>query len=213
MAPRLERAHAARRPGRRQRRPDRRERWSASASLRNQAEALIHKASSDYASISKRSAGSSGRKEFARLFSPWPAGSPYKGPKLAGTDVPAVATKARGPEGGHGRAGSSSASPMSGEERASTASTAPGLTMLAWAAAGYSLAHSATIQWEESAPVALDQLEPGDLLFYHFAHDGGTAITHVVMYLGSGPFGAETVIQAAEPGTNVSSAASPSPAL
>jgi cell wall-associated NlpC family hydrolase len=48
------------------------------------------------------------------------------------------------------------------------------------------------------------QLEPGDLLFYHFAHDGQGAISHVVMYLGSGPFGAETVIQAAEPGTNVS---------
>jgi len=79
-----------------------------------------------------------------------------------------------------------------------------GLTMLAWASAGYSLSHSATLQWEESRPVPLEQLEPGDLLFYHFSHDGQGAISHVVMYLGSGPFGVETVIQAAEPGTNVS---------
>jgi cell wall-associated NlpC family hydrolase len=75
--------------------------------------------------------------------------------------------------------------------------------MRAWAAAGLALAHSATLQWEESRPVSLGHLEPGDLLFYHFAHDGAGAISHVVMYLGSGPFGAETVIQAAEPGTNV----------
>jgi cell wall-associated NlpC family hydrolase len=59
------------------------------------------------------------------------------------------------------------------------------------------------LQWEESSPVSLDQLEPGDLLFYHFANDGQGAISHVVMYLGSGPYGVETVIQAAEPGTNV----------
>ena len=75
--------------------------------------------------------------------------------------------------------------------------------MLAWAAAGVSLVHSATLQWEESKPVPLDQLQPGDLLFYHFAHDGRGAISHVVMYLGAGPFGLETVVQAAEPGTNV----------
>jgi cell wall-associated NlpC family hydrolase len=75
--------------------------------------------------------------------------------------------------------------------------------MLAWAKAGYSLAHSATLQWEESQPVPIEDLEPGDLLFYHFSHDGPGAISHVVMYIGSGPFGVETVVQAAEPGTSV----------
>ena len=78
-----------------------------------------------------------------------------------------------------------------------------GLTMLAWEAAGIAMPHSATLQWEESAPVALDKLRPGDLLFYHFAHDGNTPITHVTMYVGSGPYGASTVLQASQPGTNV----------
>jgi cell wall-associated NlpC family hydrolase len=51
--------------------------------------------------------------------------------------------------------------------------------------------------------VPLKDIRAGDLLFYHFADDGGTPITHVVMYLGSGPYGLATAIQAAEPGTKV----------
>ena len=49
-------------------------------------------------------------------------------------------------------------------------------------------------------PVALYQIEPGDLLFYHFANDGPWPITHVAMYVGSGPYGTQTIIQAAEVG-------------
>jgi cell wall-associated NlpC family hydrolase len=172
------------------------------AAVRARARALVRKASGEYSSISRRLLRLVGRKEFARLFSPLPKGSPYRGPKLAGTDVSHVATRAQGLKaaevargflgvayvfGGVGRAGIDCS----------------GLTMRAWAAAGHPLAHSATLQWEESRPVSLGHLEPGDLLFYHFAHDGANAISHVVMYLGSGPFGPETVIQAAEPGTNV----------
>jgi len=173
------------------------------AMVRSQARSLMRKASSEYVLISRTLRRLVGRKEFERLlFSPWSAGSAYKGPDLAGTDVSRVATLSQGLKvataaleflgvpyvfGGAGKAGVDCS----------------GLTMLAWASAGYSLAHSATLQWEESQPVPLEQLEPGDLLFYHFAHDGQGAISHVVMYLGSGPLGAETVIQAAEPGTNV----------
>ncbi|MGD0439928.1 MAG: NlpC/P60 family protein [Acidimicrobiales bacterium] len=172
------------------------------ASVRASALKLVRRASGEYASISRRLLGLVGAKEFKLLFSPPPSGSPYRGPDLAGTDVSHVATQAQGLRaakaaieflgvpyvfGGVGRAGIDCS----------------GLTMRAWAAAGYSLAHSATLQWEESRPVSLGHLEPGDLLFYHFAHDGPNAISHVVMYLGSGPYGAETVIQAAEPGTNV----------
>ena len=77
-----------------------------------------------------------------------------------------------------------------------------GLVMLAWEAAGVSLVHSAALQSEESTPVPLSKLEPGDLLFYDF--DGRLGIDHVVMYVGSGPYGADTIIQAAHTGTVVS---------
>jgi cell wall-associated NlpC family hydrolase len=78
-----------------------------------------------------------------------------------------------------------------------------GLTMLAWAAAGVDLLHGATVQDSESTPVNLLDIEPGDLLFYHFPDDGPLPVTHVAIYVGSGPFGTDTIIQAAETGTNV----------
>lgn len=78
-----------------------------------------------------------------------------------------------------------------------------GLTMLAWQAAGVDLLHGATIQDQESAHVSLADIEPGDLLFYHFPNDGILPITHVAIYVGSGPYGTQTIIQAAETGTNV----------
>jgi cell wall-associated NlpC family hydrolase len=75
-----------------------------------------------------------------------------------------------------------------------------GLTMLAWRAAGVSLLHSAEIQYEESAHIQLSQVRPGDLLFYDLEGDG---IDHVVMYVGTGPYGTNTIIQAAHTGTVV----------
>jgi cell wall-associated NlpC family hydrolase len=172
------------------------------AEVRARAGALMRKAAGDYSAISRRLLRLVGPKEFARLFSPLPASSPYIGPDLAGSDVSRVATGAQGLEAAKAARKSLGVSYVwGGADRAGV--DCSGLTMLAWAAAGYPLAHSATLQWEESRPVSLGRLEPGDLLFYHFADDGVNAISHVVMYLGSGPFGAETVIQAAEPGTNV----------
>ena len=82
-----------------------------------------------------------------------------------------------------------------------------GLTMLAWAAAGVELLHGATAQDEESTRINLAQIEPGDLLFYHFVNDGPWPITHVAIYIGSGPYGTQTIIQAASVGTNVTYAA------
>jgi cell wall-associated NlpC family hydrolase len=76
-----------------------------------------------------------------------------------------------------------------------------GLTMLAWASAGVALVHSAALQESMSTPVPLSELQPGDLLFYDF---GGTGIDHVIMYVGSGPYGGDTIIQAAHTGTVVS---------
>jgi cell wall-associated NlpC family hydrolase len=75
-----------------------------------------------------------------------------------------------------------------------------GLTMLAWRAAGARLEHSAAIQYDEIVHVPLSEVTPGDLLFYDF---DGTGIEHVVMYVGSGPYGADTIIQAAHSGTVV----------
>jgi cell wall-associated NlpC family hydrolase len=78
-----------------------------------------------------------------------------------------------------------------------------GLTMLAWQAAGVALLHSAAIQYDETTHIPLDQVEPGDLLFYYNLDEDNT-IDHVVMYVGSGPYGADTIIQAAHTGTVVS---------
>ncbi len=81
-----------------------------------------------------------------------------------------------------------------------------GLTALAWANAGVSLPHSAADQYSISRHVPLDQLEPGDLLFYDF---DGTGIDHVVMYVGPvldgqpTAYGNGTIIQAAHTGTVV----------
>ncbi len=74
-----------------------------------------------------------------------------------------------------------------------------GLTMWSWGQAGVSLAHGATEQYYEIAHVSMSALQPGDLIFYG---DAGY-LYHVVMYVGSGPYGSDTVIQAQNTGTNV----------
>lgn len=74
-----------------------------------------------------------------------------------------------------------------------------GLTMWSWAQAGVQLAHGATEQYYEVAHVSMANLQPGDLIFYG---DSGY-LYHVVMYVGSGPYGSDTVIQAEQTGTNV----------
>ncbi|NNN21644.1 MAG: hypothetical protein HKL80_06540 [Acidimicrobiales bacterium] len=80
-----------------------------------------------------------------------------------------------------------------------------GLVLQAWAPEGIDLLHSAYYQYNQSTPVSLQDLQPGDLLFYNFSLDGSPyEIDHVVMYVGSGPYGKDTIIQASEPGTNVS---------
>ncbi len=80
-----------------------------------------------------------------------------------------------------------------------------GLTMLAWGSVGIKLLHSAYYQYTESTPVSASELKPGDLLFYNFSFDNVPSdIDHVVMYVGSGPYGVNTIIQAAYTGTLVS---------
>jgi cell wall-associated NlpC family hydrolase len=173
------------------------------SAYRSDAEALERKAAAELADIKSRLLALVGPREFARLMSPAPSGSAYRGPNLAGSSRIKVASALEGLAavaaakrylgvpylwGGASRRGVDCS----------------GLVMLAWRAAGIDLEHAATAQWEESTPIPVTALEPGDLLFYHFAHDGNYPITHVVMYVGSGPYGRATVIQAAQPGTAVS---------
>ena len=77
-----------------------------------------------------------------------------------------------------------------------------GLVQWAWAQAGIQIPRTTESQWPDLVHVALNDLQPGDLLFYYNL-DGDSAVDHVVMYVGSGPWGSSTVIAAAHTGTDV----------
>jgi len=78
-----------------------------------------------------------------------------------------------------------------------------GLTQWAWAQAGVTIPRTAASQWASLSHVALTALEPGDLLFYYNL-DGDNTVDHVVMYVGSGPYADQTIIQAPFTGETVS---------
>jgi cell wall-associated NlpC family hydrolase len=78
-----------------------------------------------------------------------------------------------------------------------------GLVQWAWGKAGIAIPRTTETQYPAMKRVLLTQLQPGDLLFYYNL-DGDHEIDHVVMYVGSGPYGSSTVIAAAHSGTNVS---------
>jgi len=77
-----------------------------------------------------------------------------------------------------------------------------GLTEWSWAKAGYSIPRTAAEQYDALQRVPLSDLRPGDLLFYYNL-DGDNTVDHVVMYVGSGPYGVNTIIAAAHTGTNI----------
>ncbi|HVA52814.1 MAG TPA: NlpC/P60 family protein [Acidimicrobiales bacterium] len=77
-----------------------------------------------------------------------------------------------------------------------------GLVQWAWARAGITIPRTTESQYPNMIHVTLTQLQPGDLLFY-FNLDGDHLVDHVVMYVGSGPWGVDTTIAAAHTGTNV----------
>ena len=77
-----------------------------------------------------------------------------------------------------------------------------GLTQWAWAQAGYSIPRTTSTQYNAMRHVPLNAVRPGDLLFY-FNLDGDNSVDHEVMYVGSGPYGTNTVIAAAHTGTLV----------
>ena len=68
-----------------------------------------------------------------------------------------------------------------------------GLTAWSWGQVGVGLPHYSGAQMSDSAPVPLNDLQPGDLLFY-----GPGGSEHVAMYVGPG-----TMIEAPETGQSV----------
>jgi len=78
-----------------------------------------------------------------------------------------------------------------------------GLVQWAWGQSGVSIPRTTEVQWPALDHVSLGALEPGDLLFYYNL-DADSQVDHVVMYVGSGPYGTSTVIQAPFTGATVS---------
>ena len=90
-----------------------------------------------------------------------------------------------------------------GGESAGVGFDCSGLVQWAWASAGITIPRTTESQYPDMIHVTLTQLQPGDLLFYYNL-DGDHVVDHVVMYVGSGPWGVDTTIAAAHSGTTVS---------
>lgn len=60
-----------------------------------------------------------------------------------------------------------------------------GLTMGAWAAGGISLPHYSVAQYQQSTPISVDELRPGDLVFWS-SSSSSSGIFHVALYTGDG---------------------------
>jgi len=75
-----------------------------------------------------------------------------------------------------------------------------GLVQWAWGQAGFNIPRTTQTQWPALHHVALSALQPGDLLYYYNL-DGDHQVDHVVMYIGSGPYGTSTIFAAAKSGT------------
>ncbi|HET8616425.1 MAG TPA: C40 family peptidase [Actinomycetales bacterium] len=61
-----------------------------------------------------------------------------------------------------------------------------GLTMQAWARQGVSLPHSSTMQYSVTKHVSIDDLRPGDLVFFATDTSNPSTIHHVAIYAGGG---------------------------
>ena len=61
-----------------------------------------------------------------------------------------------------------------------------GLTMVAWAAGGVSLPHWSVAQYAATIPISVDQLKPGDLVFWADRSNDPSTIFHVGLYIGDG---------------------------
>jgi cell wall-associated NlpC family hydrolase len=79
-----------------------------------------------------------------------------------------------------------------------TAFDCSGLVQWSFARAGIAMPRVAADQARTGPAVPISQLQPGDLLFYHFDPTAPGYISHVAIYLGKG-----LMIQAPQPGQNV----------
>ena len=77
-----------------------------------------------------------------------------------------------------------------------------GLVQWAWSKAGFNIPRTTQTQWPALHHVALSALQPGDLLIYYNL-DNDHQVDHVVMYIGSGPYGTSTIFAAAKTGTKI----------
>ena len=89
-----------------------------------------------------------------------------------------------------------------GGETAGVGFDCSGLVQWAWAKAGITIPRTTESQYPDMIHVTFTELQPGDLLFYYNL-DGAHVVDHVVMYVGSGPWGVDTTIAAAHSGTTV----------
>jgi cell wall-associated NlpC family hydrolase len=69
--------------------------------------------------------------------------------------------------------------------------------MRAWEQGGIDLPHYSVAQYEESTPISMGDLRPGDLVFWGTT-DNPSSIHHVALYAGDG-----MIIQAPHTGANV----------
>ena len=89
-----------------------------------------------------------------------------------------------------------------GGETAGVGFDCSGLVQWAWAKAGITIPRTTESQYPDMIHVTFTELQPGDLLFYYNL-DGDHVVDHVVMYVGTGPWGVDTTIAAAHSGTTV----------
>ncbi|MDO4718832.1 MAG: NlpC/P60 family protein, partial [Propionibacteriaceae bacterium] len=73
-----------------------------------------------------------------------------------------------------------------------------GLVQAAWGSQGRWLSHSSRAQYRETARVPLEELQPGDLVFWSTSGAPGD-IYHVAIYAGGG-----MIVHAPVPGSSVS---------
>lgn len=73
-----------------------------------------------------------------------------------------------------------------GGESIKTGFDCSGLTMTVYRMNGLNLPRNSRAQFQGGRPVAVDELRPGDLVF--FATNGGKRVTHVGIYTGDGSF-------------------------